>query len=103
MTEKNTQTATAISTPTHTHPKAAALAAARLASQTARANGIPVERLTPTEKHVAEPRSLRKAVTAKCWDCVGAGQDPNPREQIRECPMTRCALHSVRPFQRKST
>ena len=65
-------------------------------------DGIEVERLDPIEKARRNPRSLRFAINAKCWDCVGAGADPNPRLRIRECPCSCCPLYPVRPYQRKS-
>lgn len=88
---RNTQTATTIGP----------LAAARAAQAARRAAGDPVVRLDPAERARLNPRSLRLAVTAKCWDCVGGDADPNPRGRIRECSVTRCALHSTRPYQAK--
>lgn len=73
---------------------------ARLRTAELRANGIPVLRLDPIEKAAANPRSLRLAITGKCWDCCGAGQDPNTRATIAACRVTRCSLHPVRPYQR---
>lgn len=61
-----------------------------------------VTRKDPIQKAQEHPTSLRKAITAKCWDCVGAGADPNPRAEIRHCPCTECPLHPVRPYQKKS-
>jgi hypothetical protein len=54
----------------------------------------------PLKAAEANPGSLRKAVNAKCWDCVGAGQDPNPRGAIRDCGVTACPLFAVRPYQK---
>lgn len=64
-----------------------------------RAKGCTPERLDPLEKARRNPTSLRKAITAKCWDCIGAGADPNPREAIRECQIADCPLWPVRPWQ----
>jgi hypothetical protein len=54
----------------------------------------------PIKKALARPRSLRLAINAMCWDCIGAGADPNPRAAIRECSITRCPLHTLRPYQK---
>ena len=72
---------------------------ARQAAAAKRAAGISLERLDPIEKARRNPKSLRLAINGKCWDCVGAGADPNPRGAIRECAITDCTLHPVRPYQ----
>lgn len=56
--------------------------------------------LSPLERAAKNPTSLRAAINGKCADCVCWGGDPNPRERIRNCPVTRCPLHAVRPYQR---
>ena len=56
-------------------------------------------RLNPIEKAKANPTSLRAAVNGKCWECVGAGEDPRPRHSIRDCIHKSCPLHPVRPYQ----
>ncbi len=60
--------------------------------------GEPVS-LDPIQKALRDPTSLRAAINAKCWDCVGAGADKNPRGLIRDCGVARCSLYPVRPFQ----
>ena len=67
------------------------------------AAGIPVERLDPIEKAMRYPQSLRFAINGKCWDCIGAGHDPNPRGAIRDCEIDDCTLWPVRPYQRKDS
>jgi len=59
-----------------------------------RANGEKVIRLTPLEKAKQNPRSLRLALNAKCFDCTG-GQVT----EIRECPVKDCPLFNLRPYQ----
>ena len=54
----------------------------------------------PIKKALARPRSLRLAINAMCWDCIGAGADPNPRAAIRECSIMTCPLNRVRPYQK---
>lgn len=83
---------------THVTASANRLAAAHAARARRAATG---ERAPdPIARAKTKPTSLRLAVTAKCWDCVGADADPNPRGRIRECPAVRCPLHPVRPYQR---
>jgi hypothetical protein len=65
-----------------------------------REQGIEVERLDPIEKARRNPKSLRLAINAKCWDCQGAQSDPGVRERIGACPISVCSLHPVRPYQR---
>jgi len=67
-----------------------------------RANGEKTVVLSPIEKARKNPTSLRAAINGKCWDCVGAGNDPNPRRDIRECTITDCTLWPVRPYQTKA-
>ena len=56
-----------------------------------------IQSLTPIEKAEKNPKSLRLAINAKCWDCV-CGQ----RLEIKLCPMeTNCSLWPVRPYQEK--
>lgn len=57
-------------------------------------------RRDPLQKARAKPTSLRLAVSAKCYDCVGQDQDPGFRARIRDCTVTLCPLHPVRPYQR---
>ncbi len=66
-----------------------------------RAAGEITVRRTPIERARENPRSLRLAVTAKCFDCVGGDCDPNPRGRIASCPAAKCPLHPVRPYQGK--
>lgn len=59
-------------------------------------------RLDPIAKARANPRSLRLAVTAKCFECMGGGEDTGTRKLIRACTShTTCPLHPVRPYQAK--
>ena len=65
--------------------------------------GIKVVVLSPTEKARRNPQSLRFAINGKCWDCIGAGHDPNPRGAIRDCAISDCTLWPVRPYQRRDS
>jgi len=78
-----------------------ALELARKRVQEMAEEGIAVERIDPIEKARKNPKSLRLAITAKCWDCVGAGSDPNPRRAIKYCPCgEKCPLWHCRPYQK---
>lgn len=74
--------------------------AAQAAMRARREAGETVERLDPLEKARRNPNSLRMAVNAKCWDCVGGDADVGVRKRIGECSVARCPLHPVRPYQR---
>lgn len=57
-------------------------------------------RLNPIERLAINPTSLRLAITAKCYDCMGRDADPGFHRRIRECGCATCPLHAVRPYQR---
>lgn len=57
--------------------------------------GIEVVRLDPAQKLAKNPKSLRLAINAKCWDCSG-GQ----RVEIRDCHIKTCGMWHVRPYQK---
>lgn len=77
-----------------------ALAEARKAIQKRKALGLAAFK-NPIEKSKENPDSLRKAITAKCYECVGMEGDSNYRESIRSCKSYSCPLHVLRPYQRK--
>ena len=52
--------------------------------------------LNPQEKSEQNPRSLRLAINAKCWDCVCY-----QRKEVTLCEMTDCSLWALRPWQNK--
>jgi len=58
----------------------------------------PVHR-NPVEQAAANPNSAKAAIKAFCWTCVGADADPGAKFRVRDCTVTRCALHSHRPWQ----
>lgn len=74
---------------------------AREAQKERKRLGIKLISKNPVEKSLEDPKSLRKAITAMCFDCVGAGHDPDFRGSIRECGCADCPLHAVRPYQKK--
>ena len=66
-------------------------------------NGIKIQIKNPIEKARDNPRSLRLAVNAMCYDCVGQDHDTGTRKRIRECAAEGvCPLHPLRPYQNKS-
>ena len=73
-----------------------ALEAARAARERNKALGIETKRLNPFEKLALAPTSLRAAINAKCFECVG-----EDIKEIRDCSATQCPLHQVRPYQPK--
>jgi len=58
-----------------------------------------VKKLSPAEKASKKPQSLRLAINAKCYDCVGG--DMGHRADIKLCPMDDCPLFNLRPYQDK--
>ena len=63
--------------------------------------GLVAPRLDPIAKARANPKSLRLAVTAKCFECMGGGEDTGTRKLIRACTSGSCPLHPLRPYQAK--
>ena len=61
--------------------------------------------LTHADHALNNKTSLRKAINAKCWDCVGGkfSTDDNSgvRKEIRLCPVTKCSLWNFRPYKNK--
>lgn len=52
---------------------------------------------TPIEKLAENPKSLRLAVNAQCFDCMG--RSSTAASDIRGCTAKTCPLFSVRPYQ----
>ena len=50
--------------------------------------------LDPIEKAKQNPKSLRFAISAKCYDCSGF-----TKADVRNCDMPYCELFKVRPYQ----
>ena len=53
----------------------------------------------PLERAKQNPKSLRAAIDAMCWDCQGRDADPAPRWRIGDCTSPDCPLYPVRPYQ----
>lgn len=73
------------------------LARAKRAEMTAA--GIRVQIKNPLEKLADMPTSLRRAITAKCYQCEGEDADPGVKRRIGTCEVRDCALWTVRPYQ----
>ncbi|KVP75392.1 hypothetical protein WJ96_06415 [Burkholderia ubonensis] len=64
-----------------------------------RASGWKPVHRNPVEQAEANPKSLKAAIKAFCWTCVGADADPGAKFRVRDCSVTRCSLHPHRPWQ----
>ena len=51
--------------------------------------------LNPIEKAAENPRSMRYAINAKCFDCTCF-----QKREITLCEMTDCPLWQLRPYQK---
>ena len=65
---------------------------ARIARQRNKELGI--KPLDPIEKSKANPKSLRLAINAKCFDCC-CGQ----KTEVRQCTVESCSLWKLRPWK----
>ena len=65
-----------------------------------REQGISVKPLNPLERLEKNPKSLRMAINAQCYLCIGEDYDPHYRWRIGNCEVTYCPLYSVRPHQK---
>lgn len=72
---------------------------ARLKKDELKAAGLLV-RTSPTDKSRADPTSLRKAITAFCYECMGGDGEAGVRGHVRNCTSPKCSLFAVRPWQR---
>jgi hypothetical protein len=57
-----------------------------------------VKKLDPIEKAKQNPRSLRFAINAKCFDCSGF-----EKPEVTNCEMSDCFLHRHRPWQNNAS
>jgi hypothetical protein len=57
---------------------------------------IEVVRLNPIEKAKNNPKSLRLAIDAQCFDCMGR---TGSTSDIRECTAKDCPLYPVRSYR----
>ena len=56
---------------------------------------------TPIEVLARNPKSMRSAVNAKCYECIydarGCG---NWRQQVAACTSASCPLYAIRPLSK---
>lgn len=82
--------------------KLTALDIARIKRKERQAAGEVFTKKTPVEKLQKNPRSLRLAINAMCWECQGGGGDPKVNHRIKNCEVGKiCPLYFVRPYQDK--
>ena len=55
------------------------------------------ERLDPIENAKLNPRSLKLAIRAKCWECSACSV-----VDVKECSVTSCPLYDHRPWKTKN-
>lgn len=61
-------------------------------------NGVVEKKVTtPIEKLAEKPQSLRLAINAMCYDCMG--RTSTSTSDIRGCTAKTCPLFNVRPHQ----
>lgn len=67
-----------------------------------RASGWKPVVLNPREKAKANPKSLKLAIRAHCWECCGGdAKGNNVRQRVHECDLIeKCALWPHRPWQK---
>jgi hypothetical protein len=65
-----------------------------LAAHRAKVKAGEFKPLNPAEKARNNPKSLRLAINAKCWDCTCF-----QKQEIKLCEMTDCSLWPLRPYQ----
>lgn len=64
-----------------------------------RASGWKPVHLNPLEAAAAKPNSLKLAIRAHCYQCVGEDSDPGYKARVRDCCIPKCALWTHRPWQ----
>ena len=52
--------------------------------------------LNPIEKALKNPKSLRFAINAKCYECSN-----EQRSEVTYCKVNECPLYNLRPYQVK--
>ena len=61
-------------------------------------NQIDVKTPIPMDKVRLNPKSLRCAINAQCYECIYDKSDIGSwRQQVQACPSTLCPLYRVRP------
>jgi CMP-N-acetylneuraminic acid synthetase len=59
---------------------------------------IAVKNITPIQRAKLNPKSLRLAINAQCYDCIYDKSDVGTwRQQVAACPSANCPLYCQRP------
>jgi hypothetical protein len=63
------------------------------------------QRMSPVERAAANPKSLKLAIQARCFQCqdTGVGTPHITKSQVRDCAVTSCALWPHRGWQSVTT
>ena len=56
-----------------------------------------IKPLNPIERAKLNPKSMRLAINAQSYDCMG--QEPGWRNEIKRCPSENCPLFGFRPYK----
>lgn len=65
-----------------------------------RAQGWKPVHKNPVEQAHEKPGSMKAAIKAFCWLCVGADADPGAKFRVRDCAVgAKCPLFQHRPWQ----
>ena len=56
-----------------------------------------IKPLNPIEKAKQNPNSMRFAINAQCYDCMG--KEAGWRNEVRNCPSSECPLYGLRPYK----
>jgi hypothetical protein len=60
---------------------------------------IAIKTITPIQRARLNPKSLRLAINAQCFDCIYDKSDLGTwRQQVAACPCKGCPLHCLRPL-----
>lgn len=74
-----------------------ALENARAEKQLRRESGEVDKRRNPLEVHLDDPKSMRKAINANCYDCCG---QENHQKRIKYCNIFDCTFWMLRPYSK---
>ncbi|GAA6183768.1 hypothetical protein NBRC116595_10160 [Aliiglaciecola sp. NS0011-25] len=59
---------------------------------------IAVKTITPMQRAKSNPKSLRLAINAQCYDCIyDKSESGTWRQQVEACPSKNCPLYLNRP------
>ena len=56
-----------------------------------------IKPLNPIERAKQNPKSMRLAINAQCYDCMG--RESGWKNEVRNCPSKNCPLLGFRPYK----